>query len=247
MDKGFWGTYFGEARLAPFLQLADGNVKLALSFYLWNVQVGAAYFELLGISEVALRNVIYRGVDRYCLSRDVGKWLLAEPAMLPLPLQKLMKGPLLEAQSKAKEAKNRRDQNPAHPRKGFPLQEGDVLAQVTFGAWHNLFPSEWGESKDPVTNNYRTILWESALNCVFQPGADPDRLRWLLYRLTYFRNRIAHHEYLLGPSAHVTATHPLRQRLNDIFELLEIVDPEFKEWATGFNRVSQLLKHPPVR
>ena len=71
MDKGFWGTYFGEARLAPFLQLTDGNVKLALSFYLWNVQVGAAYFELLGISEVALRNVITKGLTA---TASLGTW-----------------------------------------------------------------------------------------------------------------------------------------------------------------------------
>ena len=59
----------------------------------------------------------------------------------------------------------------------------------------------------------------------------PDKLHWILFRLTYFRNRIAHHEYLLGQSLEVhLRTHPLRERLSDIFEVLRMIDPK---WNSG--------------
>lgn len=241
-------THLGEARLRPYLELTGGHYKNASRLYIWNSQVGAAFFELLGVVEVALRNCLSSRIDAFCRTEGIQRWANQHPDALPDPLAKLIKGKLLAAQSKANEAKIRRDRDSNHPRRGEDVSDGDILAQFTLGTWHNLIPFRQAETRDPATNGYRHALWDSSLSAAFQPETDPDKLHWILFRLTYFRNRIAHHEYLLGQSLEVhLKTHPLRERLSDIFEVLRMIDPKLEQWASGFNRVTSLLdeqNHP---
>lgn len=235
-------THLGEARLRPYLELTGGHYKSASRLYIWNSQVGAAFFELLGVVEVALRNRLNSQIDAFCRVEGIRSWVNQHPDSLPDPLAKLIKGKLLEAHAKANEAKIRRDRDTSHPRRGEDVSDGDILAQFTLGTWHNLIPFRQADIRDPATNGYRRLLWDSSLSAAFQPETDPDKLHWILFRLTYFRNRIAHHEYLLGQSLEVhLRTHPLRERLSDIFEVLRMIDPKLEQWASGFNRVTPLL------
>ena len=45
-------------RLGPYLQFVDGDVESAIRLYQWNVNVSAAFFEMLAAVEVIVRNSV---------------------------------------------------------------------------------------------------------------------------------------------------------------------------------------------
>ena len=53
-------------RLAPYVAACQGNQAVALRLYEWNLSVSGAFYEALGIVEVALRNALHqRLTDRH--------------------------------------------------------------------------------------------------------------------------------------------------------------------------------------
>ncbi|GAB17594.1 hypothetical protein GOEFS_036_00330 [Gordonia effusa NBRC 100432] len=228
-------------RVAPYSRIAQGHGRNTLAYYHWNTQLAAAYLELLSVAEVVFRNTVNEQLREWCRVRtgeDV--WLTSNTA-LPYPLDKLFESVRQGAMSRARDAKTVRDSTPGHERTGSPLTEGDLLSQVTFGQWHGLFPYKEGAAADPTTNGYRLRIWGEALHTAFPPDVNPGDVRWLLFRLTYFRNRVAHHECIISPPLPPDRRHPLRARLRDVFTLLRWIDPGIHEWASGSNRVSGLL------
>ncbi len=224
--------------MRPYLVEAGGHHKQALALYRWNSEVSAAFLVLLSLAEVVTRNAFNERLSEWC-RRNAGPhdWLIDHAAGLPHPLDKLLSSVVAGAHDKATDAKSDRDANTDHPRCGQPLNDGDVLAQITFGHWHRIVPWDADEIADPTTNGYRRRIWDEALVDVFPPGTDPDEIRWTLYRLAYFRNRVAHHENVLGSS--------LIDRRADVLKLLRLIDPVVYDWATGQDRVPHLLKRKP--
>ncbi|MFA5711628.1 hypothetical protein [Mycolicibacterium sp.] len=229
-------------RIAPYSRIASGHSRNTLAYYHWNIQLAAAYLELLSVAEVVFRNAVNERLREWCRQRTREDVWLATSTDLPFPLDKLFTSVREGAMARATDAKTVRDSTPAHDRNGSPLTEGDVLAQVTFGQWNGLFPFTQGQATDPTTNGYRTQMWNEALCDAFPPGVNPDDVRWLLFRLAYFRNRVAHHECIVSSPLPPNRRHPLRARLRDIFTLLRWIDPLVFEWASGSNRVSGLLE-----
>jgi hypothetical protein len=227
----------GGERMRPYLAAAEGHHKRALALYRWNMGVSAAFLELLSVVEVVVRNALAEHLIQWCrINGGYHDWLL-HPDELPTPLDKLFASVLQGAYAKAEAAKTDRDARPGHPRSGSPLTSGDVLSQVTFGQWHGLFPWNDAQRIDPTTNAYRTQLWNEATKEAFHPATSGDQIHWLLFRLSYFRNRVAHHECVLDGN--------LKNRLDDVFLLLSLTDPSVHVWATSHNRVTQMLKERP--
>lgn len=230
----------------PYSKIAGGHGRNTLAYYHWNTQLAAAYLELLSVAEVVFRNAADEQLREWCRRRTGEQVWLTADTDLPFPLDKLFTSVRQGATARAADAKSVRDSTPGHDRNGSPLAEGDVLSQVTFGQWHGLIPFVQGEATDPTTNSYRTQMWNQALSAAFPPGVNPDDVRWLLFRLTYFRNRVAHHECVISAPLPPSRRHPLRARLRDIFTLLRWIDPVVHEWASGSNRVSGLLNSGPA-
>ncbi|MGX9670395.1 hypothetical protein [Mycobacterium sp. HM-7] len=228
-------------RVAPYSKIAGGHGRNTLAHYHWNTQLAAAYLELLSVAEVVLRNALDEQLREWCRLRTGEVVWLTSDEDLPFPLDKLFTSVRQGAMARAMDAKTVRDATPGHDRKGCTLTEGDLLAQITFGQWHGLFPYTHGRATDPTTDGYRTQMWNEALHKAFPPGVNPDDVRWLLFRLTYFRNRVAHHECIISAPLPPNRRHPLRARLRDIHALLRWLDPDVHEWASGSNRVTGLL------
>lgn len=238
---------FGGERTRPYLVLAGGRRKDALALYKWNVEISAAFLEMLAVVEVVTRNAFYEQLSSWCRQQTHDPDWLTMQHGLPHPLNKLFESTKAGATSLALEAKSKRDQNPNHARTQVPISEGDVLSQVSFGKWHNLIPFDEGEHQDEVTNGYRETIWDEALHkAFFDPTTDSDEVRWLLYRLSYFRNRIAHHECVLLKPLTIPPSHALRERLHDIFRLSSLIDQDIHILLTSYNRVSSLLKSCPI-
>jgi hypothetical protein len=54
----FYERHFATSRMQPYLVEHRGDKCLAIDLYAWNMDVSAAFWELLGYLEIALRNRI---------------------------------------------------------------------------------------------------------------------------------------------------------------------------------------------
>ncbi|WP_396640921.1 hypothetical protein [Microbacterium sp.] len=130
-------------RLAPYLAAANGNEKLALQLYQWNIEISGAAHEALHVFEVVLRNAIdaqlsiwnAQQVDRQSGARFGRDWLL-DPAPL---LRRLVR------QSELDSARARADRALRHHAR--TATHGDLLAQLSLGTWRFLLPD-----RDPGRN-----------------------------------------------------------------------------------------------
>lgn len=236
----------GGARTQPYAQLAGGHSRNTVALYKWNIKLSAAFMELLAVTEIVIRNAMYEQLSTWCHKNGGRHEWLTDHSDLPQPLAPLFAAVRSGAVSYAMDAKGVRDENPAHRRSGHPLTEGDVLSQISFGKWHGLVPHDKAQKEDPTTNGYRRQIWDESLSQAFAPGTDPDEVRWMLYRLSYFRNRVAHHECIISSPLRAGRNHPLRERLQDIFNLVELVDTDAHQLLTAVNPVSPILKRCPV-
>jgi hypothetical protein len=66
---------FSNARIEPYLSAARGDAGLAVRLYDWNIRIGAALFEDLGIIEILLRNTLDGALrNHYQTARDRTPW-----------------------------------------------------------------------------------------------------------------------------------------------------------------------------
>ncbi|WP_245670811.1 hypothetical protein [Nocardia flavorosea] len=154
-------------RLATYTARCGNDPFRALELYKWNLQLSASFQQVLAITEVALRNAIDGQLRTWNASQahhtmagaaHSQDWLI-DPAR---PLNSLTRSSRRTAEKHANEAKDIRDSG--HPRKSAAVTHDDLLAQITFGVWTKLLPTQ--DTKDP---NYhgRQILWRQALHHAF--------------------------------------------------------------------------------
>lgn len=228
---------FHRSRLEPYLKASDGDEKLALSLYGWNLQLTSAFQELLSVAEVVLRNAMDAELQKWNVAQlQVDQsWLLEPPAS---PLRSLSQGKRLEALRNAGSAKEKRD--PAHWRHGQDVTHDDVLAQVTFGLWKELLPNHRPDAADNTVNRNRERMWKEALANAFPHVVDPDgeKTFWRVYRLHGLRNRVSHMETLLEVDA--------AERARDVLDLVNSISSPVHDWLTGLNRVPVVVKGRPT-
>lgn len=228
-------------RLSTYTSRCGNDPFLALELYKWNLQLSAAFQQVLAVTEVALRNAVDDQLRSWNAAQPhyshpgvthSREWLLDAAR----PLHSLTSKSRSTAAKHATEADGNRD--PAHPRKGAPVTHDDILAQITFGVWPKLLPT-----KDTTDAHYRgrRILWQQALRNAFPHSVnDPngyivaDRAR----RLHALRNRVSHMEPLLG--VNITARH------NDALRLLAAISPEVRDWCAGMSTVIELRRKCPI-
>lgn len=226
-----------RTRLDPYLEETDGDERAALALYQWNIQLTAAFQELLSVVEVVLRNTMDAELQKWN-NRRLGvdqSWLLEAPAA---PLRSLSQGKRLSALDQAQKAATKRD--PGHRRFGHAVNHDDVLAQVTFGLWKDLLPNHVPNAGDTTTNTNRERMWEEALVHAFPHAHDPEgeKTFWRVFRLHGLRNRVSHMESLL--------TVDTADRTKDIFDLVGSINDPVRVWLTSINRVPQVVKSRPV-
>jgi hypothetical protein len=111
-------------------------------------------------------------------------------------------------------------------REGYPLERSRVLAGLPFSFWKGLFSRRYEE------------LWRTRLRHAF-PGAGLRReILEPLTNLHLWRNRIAHHDSLLDQN--------LGQRLNEMIEVANAIDPACGTWLATHTEMTTLLEQRPV-
>lgn len=185
------------ARMEPYLHAVQNNEMHALALYQWHTEVAAAVQQVLGITEIVLRNAMDARIQRWHQENrgSPDSWLLSPPAP---PLRGLV-------QQKRVSAVKAADQNALHrpvdhQRYGHDVQHNDVLAQVMFGMWKDLLRNHTLEASETSAKNFnRGRLWDEALRDAFPHILDPDGsvTFWRVADLHRLRNRVSHMEPLL--------------------------------------------------
>ncbi|MDY3128237.1 MAG: hypothetical protein SOW59_08980 [Corynebacterium sp.] len=219
----------GEARLAPYLEAANGNRKEALRLYRWSVKLTAAVQETLGITEVLIRNAIDQQLQEWNNAQKPTStsWLLTEPAS---PLLGLINPKRREACRRAQKSVEHR--SPNHPRYGQAPTHDDVLANTMFGMWKDILPNH-APSANPENdeNKNRKFMWGQAVSKAFPNEYDPDgeKTYWRVSHLHLLRNRVSHMDSLLNVDV-LDATH-------DAFALVNSIDSKLCDWLTGTSTI----------
>lgn len=155
-------------RFAAYEAETAGDVGRAFALYEWNMSIGAALFESLGMLEVLLRNALHDVL----VKRFPGPpaWYHATP------LDKQAKKEVAMAVDRA----TRRGKDPE--------LSGKVIAELTLGFWRYLTASRY------LTSLWVPTLRNAFPGHPSAPKVERRDVEDRLQRLHFLRNRVAHHE-----------------------------------------------------
>lgn len=108
---------------------------------------------------------------------------------------------------------------------GHQVTHGRVVAELSLGFWWTLF-----------AESYNRALWAPSLRQAF-PRARRDRLHSEIDQIRLLRNRIAHHEPLIG--------HDLHAEYTRILQTAEQIDIRLAWWIDATSRFGAVLDRRP--
>lgn len=200
-----------SARLGTYINASGfGANATPLDIYVWNALISGAFYTSLHICEVVMRNAISHALE---LKYGVN-WPWSQG--LERTLSKWSKEELQSA------------------RQGIPAgSTGKVIAELKFAFWCRL-----------LTSGQDQHLWNANIRIVFPNLPFPMTVaagRTMLYNdmeaLRVFRNRIAHHEPIIG--------YPLVQYQARIQRLLKLRCAVIDQWMSHWEIVTAALAKRP--
>lgn len=210
--------YYSPARFAPYLYDSGGNESKAWSLYTWNATLSAAFTELLGYLEIPLRNALSSQLQIMHGNRP-GGWVDDPLNILSARSAKAIS----EAKVAARKSMRKRR---VMALTALPLDA--VIAHLSFGFWRFL-----------LTSTYEQTLWTPYLRHAF-PYLQPQsrkKVEGTIGSLHILRNRIAHYEPIYRM--------PLQDRVEDIYGVLDWLNPSLSDIAHGQSNVERLLDQRP--
>jgi len=120
---------------------------------------------------------------------------------------------------------------------GDGVTHDDVVAQLMFGAWVKLIRP----LSAAASSQRHRLLWEEAVSSAFPNADTTDAGRILiggqLETLRRLRNRVAHHDNLLGVEAN--------RRFNGMLSLLTKIDRSYPDLAAARSQLRRLHRQDP--
>ena len=213
--------WLSAPRYGRYLRVAGGDHALAMETYLWNSRVAAAGIVDVGHLEIAIRNAYDRE-----LSRRYPEWAV-DPQSALFQLE--------QGVQRARAQQHRRNQvslaRLGDAKRGLSSKptHAEVVAALTFGFWSNLTVGE----RAPT-------IWNPMLYRVFPKGTGRARVHELVARVVKFRNRLARNEPVFS-----TRT-GLEDRLAEVRELFELIDPDAYAYVAGHSTLGDALTSCPI-
>ena len=219
--------------------------------YLWSKEVAAAFFPLLQVLEITLRNAIHKEARQ-----ALGPYWFDNVAIRST--HNLSSAQQRAVNQYARAIQSARDsiRRDLGLRPSAQIQEDRIIAKVTFGFWTNLFNAAFD------VNRNAQALWPNLLRPVFANAPRRARGRNIiqskLVAIRGFRNKAFHHEPIWNIGQPATVQDAMT-RLNDTKELIvEVVrwmslDSEALAMKAGYlNTIDRVcstehleyLKHP---
>lgn len=204
-------SWFSSDRLTTYAGHTD-----PVAFYEWNSRLSAAYFEVIGHTEVLLRN-------------RIASALRPSPTGQPWYLNP-------RYNFSAKTTRQINDARGILTSKGRPETVGGVVAELSFGFWRFLLtkrhaPDVWVD------------LVASGLPH-FPHGTDRAAFAHPVEQIHKLRNRIAHLEPLVDTNAAAEARR-LDRYDTHLDTLARWIDPAAATWITSVSRVGTVRNQRP--
>lgn len=220
-DVGEWvERWLSSPRFAVYLNAAGNDRDAALALYERNARLGSALSHDLAHLEIGLRNAYDGALTEHLeLPRH---WTACGDQVFAPVLRTRKRGSRgkvtvdINARTRASLDRAIRE---AGGRKAPP---GKVIAQLTFGFWRYL-----------TSAAHEVTLWRPALHHAYPAGTSRSDVDARIGRLHELRNRVAHHEPLLGldaPSLHV-----------DLLEIATLLSPQLGSYVAESSTVPGLL------
>ncbi len=219
--------WLSAERFATYLAAANGSRPNALALYEWNIRAASAIQQDLCHLEIGLRNAYDTALRKHW--PGPADW--TNDPLGVFPRQRSTRGGKGTANPKAKVDVN------ATPRTllmkarqdagGSAAQPGKVVAELSLGFWRYL-----------SIKRHEKHLWVPYLHHAFPPGTDRSRdVDSRIFRLHTIRNRVAHHEPLLGVN--------LLARLGDILDLAKLINPDLSAYIDSTTQIRQVVADRP--
>lgn len=245
-----------QSRLSSYsTSIATENDAQLFGAYSWNLAVVGAFYPLLQIIEVSLRNAInnaaklkseqagfngfwFDNLPDWKDRNEQGQELTAEQV-------RKFKNKIRAAKKAAKKAL--KDKGEVDP---IPNLD-QIIAQTDFSTWEYIFDKHYYNGSD---NNY---IWPTGLTKVFKKlprttGSNAmfhqrDIIRRRIEEVRSFRNRVSHNEptwRLADAERKEDIITLLTDKLNNMMELLFWISPKFQRYVTDIGiqaRIKQVL------
>lgn len=208
MDVDKINAWISAERFASFLEHTDGDRTLAFDLYLWHARIAGASLATLHHFEVALRNAIDRQLQGGDPQIQVERSWLLDPTTLNPPGIAKVRGVLARLE-----------------REGYPREHPRVIAALPFSFWKGLFARRYEQ------------LWRTRLRHAFSGVGLRREILEPLTNLHLWRNRIAHHDSLLGQD--------LQRRLDEMTYIANAIDPACGQWLTTHTDMTVVLEQRP--
>ncbi len=207
---------FSPERMQTYLDASGGDHGTALQLYARNSQLGAAFHGPLQALEVALRNAMHARLEE----RYGSQWYTHPAAGLDSHAHDSMAGVL---------------------RHGADVPTADrFVASMSLGFWVRLV-GRGGRVNGGRKADYDRTLWRPALRRAF-PGHPRREVQRRLNSLRQLRNRIAHHEPIVGWD--------LNRDHDDLLEALGWIASDVRAWVERHSNLPDALRAPlsaPIR
>jgi hypothetical protein len=200
---------------------------LALDLYEWNLELSAAFWEVIAVAEVVTRNAMHDQLTGAFGARWYDNTAILDDRSL---------GVVREAKRRASRGLPR----------STPLSPGKVVSEMTFGAWVSLLDQGGHSTTEHRRLRYHDTLWLPALQQAFPGGpAHQKKTNRGLRTVQSLRNRIGHHEKIFnepfkGTQLSLGALHA------HCLDVTGWVSPDAEAWVTASSRVDAVLGQRPA-
>jgi hypothetical protein len=216
-----------EGKMRHYLNAAHQDKKIAIEMFHLDGAVAASFLEPIRLVELVLREAIHRNMTNVYGSR----WMFNSEIIDGLSFEKVTR---------------------TLKRLGNTTSSDKIVSDLNLGFWAGLFQRGGPGVTDPhVQIKHSSTLWIPALSDVFR-GGSPSRktAATLSLRVSYLRNRIAHHEPILfgitQPGSRKNNQQIKQEPLSvysDLIALASYLDVSLGELLTVRFRVKKLLEN----
>lgn len=201
--------------------------RLALDLYEWNIALSAAFWEVIAVVEVAMRNAMHDHLTNVYGDRWYDNKTILDDRSL----------------NAVREAKRRAARGLARSEQVSP---GKVVSEMSFGVWVALLDRGGHSSSQGARLHYHDTLWVPALQHGFPAGPGHQRRTNRGLRVVQsLRNRIGHHEKIFNEPFKDT-----QFTLSGLHEHCLVVagwvSTDVEAWIAGTTRVPDVLTRRPA-
>lgn len=212
--------YLSPPRLQRFLRASGNSKTKAQKLYRVNLRVSQAFYPVLNLFEIFLRNTINHHVSSHFSNPN---WIVSEKTGFMSDLSLAPSRYFLKTSIQKAEITIRR--------KGSAITPGKVIAEQSLGFWTRLFD----------THHYRLIGGSPIHAFPHKPAqANRNLINQKLNKVREFRNRIYHNEPICFNNLNIdfSEAHDIK---NEVYELLNWIDADLNDYVKYFNGIQSKI------